>query len=178
MRRIWASSRICVLIFSMALGCGAGNDTTTNSSENPSDGTTSTAVTSKGGAPGGPVGTKPGGRAQGSPMKVPAFTAGGSLDSMKPTFEKRLKDACRDGTMCVKINYDVHPAENDESCSVDKVQPSETVNRNSTVTTAVSRSPGEVEDLKRSLHGAAGPSGGFGDVGASDEADRADREIA
>jgi hypothetical protein len=123
----------------MALGCGTGNDTTTttNSSENPSDGTTSTAVTSKGGAPGGPVGTKPGGRAQGSPMKVPAFTAGGSLDSMKPTFEKLLEDACRDGTMCVKINYDVHPAENDESCSVEKVQPSETVNRNSTLTVTI-----------------------------------------
>jgi hypothetical protein len=139
-RKIWTGSRICALIFPMMLGCGGGNDTgtstvdttTTSSSENPPDGTTP-----KGGAPGGPVGTKPGGGAQGSPMKVPAFAAAGvSLEFMKSEVERVLKEACGDGTLCVKIHY-VEPAKNDDNCRVEKVQPPTTVNRNSTLTVTI-----------------------------------------
>src|SRR5258708_39334510 len=43
--------------------------------------------------------------------------------------------------------------------------------------TAVSRSLGEAEDGEWPVHGPAGPSGGFGDVGASGQAQGADGQV-
>jgi hypothetical protein len=82
------------------------------------------------------MGTKPGRAAQGSPIKVPAFTAGGSLQNVKDGVKKELTTACADGTLCVKVKF-VVPEENDDNCGVAGADPSPTVLRNSELTVTI-----------------------------------------
>jgi hypothetical protein len=90
-----------------------------------------------GGAPGAPSNRSNGAQAKGAPIKIPAFTERGvAISVAKPDFEQKLIDeACKDGTLCVKVQ--VRPSDADPTtCGFDYLDPpsGRSLERDQTVT--------------------------------------------